>query len=140
MTKKEKKNRALDMKANPTPSERRMRDLLHQEFPRMFATQVVKRGYILDFFSAYLGIAVEVDGSSHSGRERHDRRRDTVMFTHGIRTVRFDADSLYREGAGEIVADRIREVMLLREEQKEEERERRSRMPACLVYSPEGAA
>jgi deoxyribose-phosphate aldolase len=54
--------------------------------------------YIVDFFAASLGLAIEVDGESHVGAERdeHDRRRDAFLRTHGIEVLRIPNDEALR--------------------------------------------
>jgi very-short-patch-repair endonuclease len=51
-------------------------------------TQSVIFGYIVDFWCP-CGIVIEIDGSSHIGREGYDKVRDLRLGEHGIRTLRF---------------------------------------------------
>ena len=46
------------------------------------------RSYFLDFFFPNRMIAIEIDGSSHTQRKGHDRRRDADFRSIGIRTIR----------------------------------------------------
>jgi very-short-patch-repair endonuclease len=49
--------------------------------------------YVLDFFCALKGLAIEVDGFSHSVGERpqSDAGRDEWLGAQGVRTMRLDA-------------------------------------------------
>lgn len=53
-------------------------------------------GYIVDFYCIEFGLAVEVDGSSHDGREGYDRMRDRHLADRGIETLRIP-DALVRD-------------------------------------------
>ncbi len=52
---------------------------------------------IVDFFAPQVRLAVEVDGSSHHGREQHDRLRDAYLAHHGVRTLRVKAWHVERQ-------------------------------------------
>ncbi|MEP7103596.1 MAG: DUF559 domain-containing protein [Candidatus Dojkabacteria bacterium] len=45
--------------------------------------------YILDFYSSKLQLCIEIDGSTHIGKEIEDRVRDEFLRTLGITTLRF---------------------------------------------------
>ena len=51
--------------------------------------QRVLFGYIADFALPGYKAIIEVDGSSHKGREDYDRHRDAVFQGHGWTTLRF---------------------------------------------------
>jgi very-short-patch-repair endonuclease len=52
--------------------------------------------YVLDFYCAAAGLAVEVDGRSHESRERarHDAARAAWLAEHGIRQLRLPAPDI----------------------------------------------
>jgi very-short-patch-repair endonuclease len=86
--------KAIEMRNNPTPAEEAMWDILrnevYQNFPdHVFCRQSVKYGYILDFYCPTLRLGIEVDGSTHDGREDYDYRRDNALANHGIQIFRF---------------------------------------------------
>jgi very-short-patch-repair endonuclease len=58
--------------------------------------------YILDFYCAWVKLAVEVDGASHNTEERaaHDRRRTAWLATQGIRVIRLRASDVRDEIEG----------------------------------------
>jgi len=60
--------------------------------------QSVAYGYILDFYVVsarkgcqYKGLAIEVDGACHNTRKPQDKRRDAVLWSKGIKTIRVSA-------------------------------------------------
>ena len=88
-----KLQKAAEMRNNPTPAERRMREILNvsvtPNFPEyVFESQSVQYGYILDFYCHALRLAIEVDGGSHNNRQGYDWERDTHLQEHGIQVLR----------------------------------------------------
>lgn len=61
-----------------------------------FRRQQVILGYIADFYSPEFGLVVEVDGSSHIGRENYDAVRDAAMKAKGIRVLRFTNEQVLK--------------------------------------------
>lgn len=55
------------------------------------------RGYIVDFYCAIVHLVVEVDGSSHLGKEDYDGRRDEVLARLGLETIRFTNEEVLTE-------------------------------------------
>ena len=53
--------------------------------------------FVLDFYSAQLNIAIEVDGVSHGGREayRYDRQREAYLERRGISVIRISNESVF---------------------------------------------
>jgi very-short-patch-repair endonuclease len=51
-------------------------------------------GFIVDFYCASAQLAIEVDGSSHSGRQDYDSERDRALANLGIRTLRVPNESV----------------------------------------------
>ena len=61
-----------------------------------FGRQKVIGHYMADFCCERAGIVVEVDGSSHIGREEYDKERDDYMHAMGFTILRFsDFDILH---------------------------------------------
>lgn len=85
---------AYHMRHNPTYAEAEAWQLIKEHIqlsqPNLvFYRQSVQYGYILDFYSPKLRIAIEIDGLSHQGREQLDAQRDLHLSGRGIRTLRF---------------------------------------------------
>ena len=60
-------------------------------------TQEQKLGdYRADFFCPSAQLVVEVDGSSHDGREAYDHQRDAAMSARGLETLRFPVRDIER--------------------------------------------
>lgn len=77
------------LRKNMTLSERFLwKELRDKKLGFRIYTQSVILGYIVDFWCP-CGIVIEVDGSSHNGREGYDKVRDLRLGEHGIRTLRF---------------------------------------------------
>ncbi len=66
-------------------------------------------GFIIDFYCFELRLAVEIDGSSHLGRELYDAERQRVIESEGIRFIRITTDEM--EECPEILVDRIRAAL-----------------------------
>jgi very-short-patch-repair endonuclease len=68
--------------------------------------------YILDFYSAFARLAVEVDGSSHDHEQqaRHDKRRDRWLASQNIRVLRVAARDVLRDEELEHVLSRIEQA------------------------------
>lgn len=115
------------MRKNPTPAEKALRKAFADEGlgsctsarrsgpDRLrFQFQSICAGYVLDFFCASRRIAVEVDGSSHDGRERHDETRDALLRDRfKILTLRFTNEDVLSNPAG--VVEKIMRFCMSRE-------------------------
>lgn len=83
------------MRLNPTPSEALLWEVLREKrLGVRFRRQAVLYGYIADFFAPSIGLAVEVDGSSHDDRGAYDEARDAGLARYGIKTLRLTADDV----------------------------------------------
>jgi len=51
--------------------------------------------YIVDFFCNELMLAIEIDGISHEGREKYDKKRQKELEIMGIKFLRFDDDEVF---------------------------------------------
>lgn len=82
----------------PTPHEKRFQKFMSgvcaKGTPLWFTPQKVvhvhqEQAFILDFYFKESKVAVEIDGSFHSGRKEYDNWRTSVLETHRITVVRF---------------------------------------------------
>jgi len=88
-----KRNFASDMRMHPTPGEQAMWELLRANaVGKRFRRQITLWGWIVDFYSPSLRLAIEVDGSAHEGvdAEVRDRIKDGVLTSNGIQVLRFE--------------------------------------------------
>lgn len=74
-----------------------------------FRRQYGISGFIIDFYCYEFRLAVEIDGSSHDGREEYDAMRQRRLEDEGISFVRITAEEL--ESCPESLIDRIRAVL-----------------------------
>ncbi|MBX7220013.1 MAG: endonuclease domain-containing protein [Blastocatellia bacterium] len=95
------------MRRKPTPSEQALWALLHQwGIAERFNRQKYIGGFIADFYcSLGRSIVIEVDGSSHKGREAYDQKRDEIFQQKNINTVRVTNHEVIH--APELVKTRI---------------------------------
>ncbi|MFA5026120.1 MAG: endonuclease domain-containing protein [Candidatus Shapirobacteria bacterium] len=45
--------------------------------------------FIADFYCSEILLVIEIDGSSHNGRDSYDEGRDLEMIRRGVRTIRY---------------------------------------------------
>ncbi len=75
-----------------------------------FRRQYVLGGrWIADFAAPSTRLVVEVDGSAHCGRERHDARRDRALAALGYRVLRLDAELVLGDLAAAVA--QVREAL-----------------------------
>lgn len=92
-----KKTFALALRNNPTEPEQLLWEKLKggQIKNNRFVRQKVIYGYIVDFYSHYSRLAVEVDGKQHKETIEYDRKRDKVLNSGGIYVLRVSANDVY---------------------------------------------
>ena len=83
-----------------------------------FRRQQVAYGYILDFYCARAGLAIELDGVGHLDQVESDRRRDAVLRGRGVRVLRLTNDEVLMRSAG--VVRRIREMVVGGEDREQD--------------------
>jgi very-short-patch-repair endonuclease len=85
------KERARQLRNQSTLSEVLLWNRLKQKQLRglQFLRQKPLDAFIVDFFCYDLLLAIEIDGSSHDGKEDYDRRRQQRLKSFGIRFLRF---------------------------------------------------
>jgi very-short-patch-repair endonuclease len=77
------------MRHTPTRAEHALWSRLRaNKTGRKWRRQVPIHGYIVDFYCASLRMVVEVDGSSHRGKEKQDAMRDENLRGHRYTVVR----------------------------------------------------
>lgn len=85
------KQRAKDMRANPTPAEQKLWLALRaNRFEnQQFTRQTIIAPYIVDFASKAARLIIEVDGDTHYVKDRYDARRTEFLESLGYRVIRF---------------------------------------------------
>lgn len=99
---------AEHMRRNMTPAETHLWKKLCHLSP-IFHAQAVLYGYIADFCSFRFKIVVEIDGSSHLGRDGYDAQRDAHLKRVNYRTLRFSNEEVLSNRAA--VLGKIIEAM-----------------------------
>ena len=77
------------LRDNQTTSERLMARVLYHLGCDVEPQQLVL-GYIVDFLDREKKVVIEVDGSSHEGKQGYDNDRDEAMRAAGYRVIRVD--------------------------------------------------
>jgi len=85
------KQRAKHMRANPTPAEQKLWLALRaNRFEnQQFTRQTIIAPYIVDFASKAARLIIEVDGDTHSAKDRYDARRTEFLESLGYTVIRF---------------------------------------------------
>jgi very-short-patch-repair endonuclease len=92
-------SRARSLRRAMTPAEARLwRALRGRRFDGLkFRRQFPIGPYFLDFYCHELGLAIEIDGETHLGKETHDDRRQKMIEATGITVLRFWNTQVYDE-------------------------------------------
>ena len=85
------KERARQMRANPTPAEQKLWLALRaNRFEnQQFTRQTIIAPYIVDFASKAARLIIEVDGDTHFAEDRYDARRTEFQESLGYHVIRF---------------------------------------------------
>ena len=107
LTQKARKNRK-----NPTPAEKKLwyEVLANKRLDNLkFTRQKPLDEYIVDFYSAELMIAIEIDGDTHAEQEQYDKRRTENLNKYGVVVIRYtNAEVLNNlEGVYQDLCERI---------------------------------
>jgi len=95
------RDRAREMRANPTPAERRLWSMLRdQRMPEVkFRRQHVIAPYIVDFACIEQRLIIEADGGQHAESDS-DRQRDAYLGRLGFRVLRFWNSDVLENASG----------------------------------------
>lgn len=106
------KRRAKHMRANPTPAEQKLWLALRaNRFEnRQFTRQTIVAPYIVDFAAKAARLIIEVDGDTHSAKDRYDARRTEFLESLGYRVIRFANHDVTGnvEGVLSVIAEALR--------------------------------
>lgn len=62
-----------------------------------FDRQRVIGSYIVDFYIKRLGLVIEIDGSSHVGKEEYDLEREDYLRSLGLKIYRIEVSDVRNE-------------------------------------------
>lgn len=103
--------RLVKLKANITPAERRMWDVL-VDMQIDFLYQCVIYPYYGDFLLWEYGVILELDGSSHFNRDEHDDRRSAYIENLGLQVRRISNSDV----SIETVAEHLKDIPLVKKD------------------------
>ncbi|HJT40699.1 MAG TPA: DUF559 domain-containing protein [Sphingobium sp.] len=108
------KERARSMRANPSPAEQRLWLALRANRfeSQQFTRQTIIAPYIADFASKAAKLIIEIDGDTHSAKDRYDAQRTEFLESLGYRVIRFGNPDVMGniEGVLSVVAQALREA------------------------------
>lgn len=102
----------LELPYNPALKERAKKLRQARNLPEvLFWMQVTKGGfykldfdrqrvignYIVDFYIKKLGLVIEIDGSSHEGKEEYDAKREEYLCSLGLKVYRISVDDIKQQ-------------------------------------------
>jgi leucyl-tRNA synthetase len=109
MTNKSITELARELRSNPTPSEKKMWELLRKR--RLNGFRFIRQKpfihtqfqnnryfYIADFYCPEKKLVIEVDGKVHEYQKEFDRHRDIVLKERGLIVLRIKNEELRRPG------------------------------------------
>lgn len=62
-----------------------------------FHRQVPMLNYIVDFYCHEIGLAIEIDGSSHNHKYLYDAKRQGELEKEGVKFIRFSTEEIKQE-------------------------------------------
>lgn len=86
------KQRAREMRNNSTKGEIKFwcELLRKKQTGYKFYRQKIFNHFIVDFYCAKLKIVIEIDGTSHEGKEEYDKRRESVLESLELKVIRYN--------------------------------------------------
>ncbi len=91
-----KLTRARQLRQEMTPAESVLWQLVRRDSLDgfHFRRQQIANGFILDFYCAKAGLAIELDGEVHRSQGEYDQARDRILRRRGIRIERLTNEDL----------------------------------------------
>lgn len=98
------------MRLDPTLKQRAKHMRANRFENRQFTRQTVIAPYIVDFASKAARLIIEIDGDTHSAKDRYDARRTEFLESLGYRVIRFANPDVISniEGVLSVIADALR--------------------------------
>lgn len=96
--KKEKLQRARELRSDMTPAEKLLwQQLRTNKLGVHFRRQQIIAGFIVDFYCHKAALVIEVDGDIHDLQQEEDARRDHVLREMGLTIVRFRNEDVIKD-------------------------------------------
>ncbi len=64
--------------------------------------------YRLDFYLPEYDVCIEIDGKCHLGRSEQDSKRDRILMTYKIKTLRIPAEQLYKKNYEKMILKKLK--------------------------------
>lgn len=117
-------NRAKKLRRNPTASEAKMWEHLKRinySLPEgyVWRRQIEVAGFYIDFACKEARIGLELDGSSHIGKESKDNRRQRVLEGNAYQIIHIQSYQVFDYSFCEVVVNQLLEHTLKRIKAKE---------------------
>jgi very-short-patch-repair endonuclease len=106
------RERARHNRKNPTPAEALLWSALRRnnlENYHFYRQHILLNRFIVDFCCPKAKLIIEVDGSSHIGKEEYDEMRDKLLEEAGFRVLHYSHQDVMKNLQG--VVDGIRDVL-----------------------------
>ena len=89
------KKRAQEFRKNQTPAEQELWESIRKKYLGVeFHRQVPMLDYIIDFYCHEIGLAIEVDGSSHDNNFLEDAHRQGRIEEYGVHFLRYSNEEV----------------------------------------------
>lgn len=105
------------LRKNPTKAEKTLWMSLRKKQINgiRFQRQYSVNHFIIDFYAPSIKLAIEVDGSSHIGKEGYDKQRQFYIESFNIKVIRFTNEQVL--GNANKTVDKIKEEIERRKEE-----------------------
>lgn len=107
------KNKAKELRANPTESESRIINFFKENKIRYKFQQPIfindKKGYIADFV-LFNKVILEIDGSSHNDSKEYDKQRTAELESKGFIVIRMRNGSTSKSNIERVLVNRFEKV------------------------------
>ncbi|MGJ8591023.1 MAG: endonuclease domain-containing protein [Aquaticitalea sp.] len=105
------RERSRYLRNNATQTELLLwKHIKNRAFKVQFYRQVPMLDYIVDFYCHEIGLAIEIDGSSHDHRFFYDAKRQGRLEKEGVRFIRF-SDKEIRQDMMNVLLTVEKEIM-----------------------------
>jgi very-short-patch-repair endonuclease len=86
------KDRASAMRNNSTKGEIKFwcELLRKRQSGYQIYRQKILHHYIVDFYSPKLKLVIEIDGTSHDGKQEYDEHRDKILESYGLKILHYN--------------------------------------------------
>jgi very-short-patch-repair endonuclease len=92
-------HKARDLRKRMTPAERILWSCLRKNQVQgcRFRRQHPLGYYIADFYCVEIKLVIEIDGTSHNGKEEYDEQREKTIKDYGLVIIRFTNEQVFTE-------------------------------------------